>query len=225
MKTILSIFLLSFFLCSNSFANTLDTLDQLRSSCELEDPVACFEFANNVQEFELSKLYSEAENALNKSCELNHPVGCYAAFYAYNGKIFNDNPSQEQTLYYGKKACELNISDACLGLGLLYSEIKDFKNTEEYYTKACNLDSGRGCAFLASYVLEQKQDYKVFEKYAYKGCKLHDSTACLLLSNSKKIGLLDKPDMVESVLYLKEACKFDNDKIYTEECKVLEGLN
>ena len=54
---------------------------------------------------------------------------------------------------------------------------------------------------------------------------MHDSTACLLLSNSKKIGLLDKPDMVESVLYLKEACKFDNDKIYTEECKVLEGLN
>ena len=51
-----------------------------------------------------------------------------------------------------QNACERGVSEACFGLGVMYSEENglkiDIKKAKSYYTKACNLNEDRACMAL-----------------------------------------------------------------------------
>ncbi|WP_281072656.1 hypothetical protein [Succinivibrio dextrinosolvens] len=204
-------------LCIN-VSSAASTFEQLKKACELEDDISCFEFANLAYQQQKRGYYKDAYNSLVKSCELNNQKGCYAAFYfGYNGEL-GIKTNDKTFLGYGKKGCELKHNESCLGIGAYYLEKKEYSNAITYLKQACDLESGKGCMLLSAYYLQNKHDYQSFEKYAVLGCNLGDATSCIMMSNSKKTGLTGKPNIVESMKYLKKGCLVDYERHYDGEC-------
>ncbi len=59
-----------------------------------------------------------------------------------------------------------------------------FRNARDYFKKACNLNSGIGCANLSTFYMEGRggeQDYNKAKTYAEKACNLNDSQGCYVL--------------------------------------------
>ena len=92
-----------------------------------------------------------------KACDLGHMRSCQKLGYRYVTGV-GAQKDRETAFYLANKACKGNDGEGCADMGRLYLPFP--KNPEkgpqydpakaaEYYRKACDLKSGRGCALLA----------------------------------------------------------------------------
>ncbi|HIP28982.1 MAG TPA: hypothetical protein EYG82_07395 [Sulfurovum sp.] len=60
-----------------------------------------------------------------------------------------------------ENACERGVSEACFGLGVIYSEENglkiDIEKAKKYYTQACDLNEDRACVALENLSSETKK--------------------------------------------------------------------
>ncbi|WP_233758693.1 sel1 repeat family protein [Helicobacter acinonychis] len=77
-----------------------------------------------------------------------------------------------------------------MGLGNVNGGASYFIHAKKFIKKACELNSGRGCYFLASYFYDSdgmygtaKKDLEKATQYYVKACELNDLFGCLALSS------------------------------------------
>lgn len=178
---------------------------------------------------EEAKLY---KNACNNKMWLKDFCSSLAGCYI-EGRGVKQDYQKAKELY--KKLCDVNYSNACYNLGVLYSdgEIKqDFNKSAQFYKKACDLENSNGCfnlAHLYSYgVLGDKNYTKATKLYAI-GCNKNDADSCYVLSLHYKYGLgVDKNETIAKG-FLRKACKLGNKKAcskyeYFDESKLSSFL-
>ncbi len=81
------------------------------------------------------------------------------------------------------KACNLNDSNSCVGLGLLYYKEQDYFKAKELFGKACILNNGGGCFGLGRLYydgLGVKQDFTKAKELFGKACDLGNQDGCEL---------------------------------------------
>lgn len=103
-----------------------------------------------------------------------------------------DNGNSKDALKYWEESCNLNYSNACVGVGLMYAMnikgiTKDDKKSYDYYVKACDLGSSEGCLSAGNSCLDGigvKKDKQAAKDFYSKACKL-DNEKCDALHNLK----------------------------------------
>lgn len=113
----------------------------------------------------LNKYYENIKN-LEKKCDAGNTSDCYEV-----GKLHETSPykklkgfenSEINAVYYYKKACDNNHSNACNDAGVLfYRNAKNNKTAAlQYLDKACKLKNQTGCENLEILIKEIKQKWR-----------------------------------------------------------------
>ncbi len=104
------------------------------------------------------------------------------------GKEQHKQGNYSKAKQYYEKACELNIKEACNGLGLLYFDgdgvKQDRTQAVSYFKKACELEYGEACGILGLLYLDGdgvKQDRTQAVNYFKKACELGYGETCDIL--------------------------------------------
>ncbi len=147
---------------------------------------------------------AKARVAYTKACAGGVANGCTNAAYAYQVQPTDPDKFAE---FLGK-ACDAKVAADCALLGGVYSEgeagvKKDLARAAAAYRRACDLQSGDGCARLAlmHYFGEgMKKDLLSAVIYFKKACDLHDARGC------QGLGAIYKTDRPAGKKLFEQAC-------------------
>ena len=194
----------------------------LEKACEARDKYSCKLLGDYFLD---KKDFENSFNFYNRACYLGDGLSCVFA-----GKIIE----KRYKVYHGgltlyKKACNLNISDACYIVGSYLYLDKFYNDAFSYFKKSCELGNKYGCFYTAAMCIRKEvnvSDYNINKNPIYcglnfydKSCNLGNGEACFILgSYFYKKGLYGvKKNNKKSYFYLKKACEFN----YTKACEYL----
>lgn len=166
----------------------------------------------------LAYLYPNQNELL---CFLNQGDKCYAAGLDYQKgtDVIKKNENKEKQLSYYQKSCELNYALGCereaeLGDNGLRLD-KNYKNSIELYTKACNLDKKaaiNSCVKLANVYfggvfvkIDTFKSHDLFEESCTKG----SGESCCYLATYFYHSIVEKEENPKFYNYLKKSCDYE----------------
>lgn len=166
----------------------------------------------------LAYLYPNQNELL---CFLNQGDKCYAAGLDYQKgtDVIKKNENKEKQLSYYQKSCELNYALGCereaeLGDNGLRLD-KNYKNSIELYTKACNLDKKaaiNSCVKLANVYfggvfvkIDTFKSHDLFEE----SCTNGSGESCCYLATYFYHSIVEKEENPKFYNYLKKSCDYE----------------
>ncbi len=175
----------------------------------------------------LKKIISSEDNDSNENIKLKHPYefillekACKfseGAACAILGSV-SSNDKEKQLSYY-QKSCEFNYALGCereaeLGDNGLRLD-KNYKNSIELYTKACNLDKKaaiNSCVKLANVyfggVFEKIDTFKSHDLFE-ESCTNGSGESCCYLANYFYHSIVEKEENPKFYNYLKKSCDYE----------------
>ncbi len=119
---------------------------------------------------------------LREECNKQNAKSCNSVAILYMNQA--EQGSVKAKVYYGK-ACDLNYSEGCVGLGNLYylgqGVKQDYSKAKVYFTQACELANSDGCNDLGGlYYTDQWLEYNASsaEFYYDKSCTFGNKKGC-----------------------------------------------
>jgi TPR repeat protein len=183
--------------------------------CDKGDADMCFEAAHEVARLEINLRREYTPDELRKRgwalledhCERDDAAAC-----ATIGARMLDAKEIDRAIDLLARACTLKDGASCLSLGNLYRTQKhDTTRSREYFGKACDAGTGRGCLRLADTLATQgKPDREILEVLYRKGCKGDDGISCTRSGEDRRA----KGDRVGAYVDLFRACELGQ----TESC-------
>lgn len=165
----------------------------------------------------VTKNTNEAQQIFKNGCDQKSKESCHELFDMYwKGNGVKSNRSL--AMKYAEKACNLGDSESCLIIGTLNLPLmtndKEAQKKSFYSNlKACELNDGRGCGFVAGFYIRghvvAKDPLKTFE-YAKKGCDLKDGRACGLVADCYERGFGINQDVNMSNAYNIKGCELND---------------
>lgn len=119
------------------------------------------------------------------------------------------------------QACNLQNSQACEHLGLVYESKKDGDMALEFYTRACNYKNGSACYRLGDLFKKGtliKQNTRTALHHYQRSCELKFSESCYVLGRYYQE---EKKDNVYSKKFLGKACELG----HLEACEAYKQIN
>ena len=187
-KIILGILVLVFGSVLNADDSNIDTLRQKCNSGNFDSCVeTAFLYIDGVG---VSKDYKKANDYFSKACDGGDARGCFNL-----GVSYRDGTGVKQDIHKALKyfdiACNDGSAASCLMIGTLYDGSlynmeeyrieKDYKKAFDSYQKACDLENGIGCYFVAGLFVRGKgvtaNSTKALE-YLDKACDFGFKDAC-----------------------------------------------
>ena len=157
-------------------------------------------YLNMQRDKNLTKIKKYTENS--KTHEVSYDI--FLEGYKY---IKKENYKEAFSLY--KKGCDNGDGGACHGLSFLYGKglgtKKDVDMGHSLGIKACNLNFGVSCTFVA----HRTNDIKEANTYYKKACSLDDGEGCFILGKNHKVGKGFIKDIFKANDYYKKACDLD----------------
>lgn len=167
----------------------------------------------------VTKNANEALQIFKKGCEQNNKESCRELFDMYwNGN--GVKKSSSNAMKYAEKACKYGHTESCLIVGtvnipLFTNDREAQKKSFNSYLKACELQDGRGCGFVAGFYLRgnvvAKDPQKTLE-YAKKGCDLKDGRSCGLIAECYENGFGVNQDVNMANAYNIKGCELNDPK-------------
>lgn len=165
-------------------------LGYLKSACEKNNAIACYNLGSLVQNREVT-LSSEAAKEIAqdyyKACDLSYGMGCLRLIEIYEAGLIDKEDFNSMTEIYKKaskhleQSCAKDTVEACVQLARMY----------EY---------GSGVA----------ENFYIALGYRNRACELKDSHQCLLVGDYYAFGRLGKQDFKEAKKYYQNSCDFGN---------------
>lgn len=198
-------------LCVNAFAdsNNVDRGYKSKNGSVIDEFMQC---AN--QDSEACKLLLQHGITDSNLCEA-HECSIIGATLSFANR-------EDEAITYLKKACDLNITQSCTHLALIYQNQGLLNDSKSYYSIACNHADILACYNLGVlYANRDSQDYKPNHAIQafQKACSAMYPKACF------NIGILyatiSKKQLPYAKLYFDKACDLGME----ESCLKLEELN
>jgi len=192
----------------------------LKKACKTKDMHSCKLLGNyffDKGNFEDSLTFYE------KACYLGDGLACSLAgniiekkYHVYHGGL---------PLY--KKACDLNISEACYTVGTYFYLDKSYDRAFSYLKRSCEIGNKYGCFYAGAMCIRKEvNNYGEYKNlidcgldFYNKSCNLKNGEACFILGYyfyKKGVYGVEK-NTKKSKLYIKRACELN----YTKACKYL----
>jgi len=192
----------------------------IKKACEAKDKYSCRLLANYF--FDKGD-YNNALNFYQEACNLEDGLACALAgniiekkYHVYRGGL---------PLY--KKACDLNISDACFIVSTYFRLDKSYNKAFSYLKKSCELGNKYGCFYAGAMCIRKEVNncdgytnlIQGGLNFYNKSCNLKNGEACFILGYYfYKQGFYGvEKNNEKASLYLKKACDLN----YTKACKYL----
>ena len=128
----------------------------------------------------------------NRACELDYDLACFELANLYENSVEKEERKLAKEIY--EKSCSLKNAQACMKLGILYTQGKtiaqDYKKAVEFFNNACEFGLADGCVKLAD-IYEKgfivKQNLLKTKEFHEKACELGEKSSCLKFEEMNSI--------------------------------------